>query len=62
MYTFLHNRLNNQIVKIISGDQNAVDNSVQNDIDELINDLNYGFTSEYEVAAQNVVQYLLQSR
>lgn len=62
VYTFLHNRLNNQIVKIISGDQNAVDNSVQNDIDELINDLNYGFTSEYEVAAQNVVQYLLQSR
>lgn len=59
VYTFLHNRLNSQIVSIISGGKSAVDNAVKNDLDELVNDLNYGFTSEYEMAASNVVRYIL---
>lgn len=70
VFQFLQSRLKNKIVESMMPQQQGqqqqsqpiTDPTIQNDLDELLEDLNYGFQSDYEVAAQNVVQYLLQSR
>lgn len=62
VFSFLQSRLKNKIIDSISTGQPMSDPAIQQDLDDLIEDLNYGFQSEYEIAAQNVIQYLLQSR
>ena len=42
--------------------QEIQDPTIKKDLQDLIEDLDYGFQSQYEIAAQNVIQYLLQSR
>lgn len=59
---FLRKRLKNKIMEVIQTGKDATDQYIQQEVDNLIEELNYGFDSEYEIAAQNVVQYLLQSR
>lgn len=61
VYEFLKKRLNNQIVQIISGQQLA-DPAIQSEVDSLVEDLENNFVSDYESAAQNVIEYILQSR
>lgn len=58
---YLNSHLNNSISKIING-KDAIDSSIKEQLDKLVRDLDQSFVSEYEVAAQNVVQYMLQSR
>ena len=60
---FLQKRLKNKIMESFNnGDDKLTDPTIKEDLNELIEDLNYGFESEYETAAQNVVEYLLQAR
>lgn len=61
---FLNKRLSNKLIQFMqTGDKGQLkDQSVQDAIDKLKEDLNDSFVSEYEIAAQNVIQYLMQSR
>lgn len=60
---FLQKRLKNKIMESFSsGDDKITDPTIKQDIVELTEDLQYNFESEYEIAAQNVVEFLLQSR
>ena len=62
VFKFLRNRLKNKIIESFKTEYQANDPSIQSDLEDLIDDLNYGFQSEYEIAAQNVIEYLLQNR
>lgn len=57
----LQRTVNNSIVKILTGNS-EVDPNIQGSIDQLIEDLDKNYISEYELAASNVVTYLIQSR
>lgn len=61
---FLDKRLKNKLMQYFQNNQQGqlVDSGVQEDIDRLIEDLNDSFISDYEIAAQNVVEYVMQSR
>ena len=59
---FLQSRLKNKILQQIQNKQDIQDVLIKSELDDLIEDLEYDFVSEYEVAAQNVIQYLMQSR
>ena len=45
-----------------NGEDKLTDPTIKQDIVTLTEDLNYSFESQYEIAAQNVVEYLMQSR
>lgn len=59
---FLNKRLQNKIIQYIQNGNKLVDSGVQKDIEDLKEDLDVSFISQYEIAAQNVVEYILQSR
>ena len=60
---FLQKRLKNKILESFNnGEDKVTDPNIKQDLVTLVEDLNYGFESQYETAAQNVVEYLLQSR
>ena len=58
---FLKGHLQKAILQIINGKENT-DNQIKQQLDKIIQDIDQSFTSEYEIAAQNVVQYIMQSR
>ena len=58
---FLKGHLQKAILQIITGKENT-DNQIKQQLDKIIQDIDQSFTSEYEIAAQNVVQYIMQSR
>lgn len=60
--SFLQKRLKNKLLEQMQNKKDIQDVLIQQDIENLIEDLNYDFTSEYEIAAQNVIQYIMQSR
>lgn len=60
-YNLLQKNLKNNLLKII-GNQNMQDLNIKEQLDALIYDINENFISEYEVAAQNIVKYIMQSR
>lgn len=57
---FLTDHLNNQILNFIQG--RPIDDSIEESIKRLTENMNNSYVSEYEVAAQNVIEYLIQSR
>lgn len=61
---FLNQRLHNKLVQYMQTGEtkSLVDSGVQEAIQKLIEDLNDSFVSQYEIAAQDVVEYLMQSR
>lgn len=59
---FLNKRLQNKIIQYFQQGNKLTDSGVQQEIDNLKDDLDTSFISEYEIAAQNVVEYILQSR
>lgn len=61
VYSFLQEHLNNQILRFIGG-QEITDASIEDGINKLMDDINNNFVSDYEVAAQNVIEYVIQSR
>ena len=64
IFDFLQKRLKNKLLEFIQKGQQGqiVDESVRQDMDKLVEDLDQNFISSYEIAAQNVVEYIMQSR
>lgn len=58
---YLQQHLQNNILSFIDG-KNMTDSSIKEQLDSLINDLDQSFMSKYEIAAQNVIDYVMQSR
>ena len=64
VFSMLQKQLKSRLLNFMqTGDQsNLQDPYIQANIDRLVEDLNNNFISQYEVAAQDVVQYLMQNR
>ena len=58
---FLKNNLKNNLLRILGG-ENMQDLNIKEQLDALIEDINENFISEYEIAGQNIVEYIIQSR
>ena len=58
---YLKSNLRKSLMQIISG-KDPTDTQVKTHLDKLIQDVDQSFMSEYEIAAQNVLQYIMQSR
>lgn len=58
---FLRDKLQNQILRFIDG-KKMEDVSIKEALDSLIDNLQLDFVSDYEIAAQNVIEYCMQSR
>ena len=58
---FLKNHLNNAILQIVQG-RDITDKAIKRQLDKIIEDINESFVSQYEITAQNVIQYIMQSR
>lgn len=56
---FLYEHLSNQIYNFIQG--KPIDAAIDESIKKITKDMNNNFISEYEIAAQNVIEYILQS-
>lgn len=61
VYGYLQRHLNNQILRFLNG-QDITDKAVEQQINKLVEEINNNFISDYEIAAQNVVEYIIQSR
>ena len=61
LMSFYKSKLNNTLLDFING-KDVVDHSVEDQINTLVEDINKNFVSEYEVAAQNVLEYIIQSK
>lgn len=57
----LQNNLKNNLLRIL-GNKEAQDLNIKQQLDKLIDDINENFISEYEIAGQNIVEYIIQSR
>ena len=60
-YNLLQNNLKNNLLRIL-GSKDMQDLNIKEQLDKLIEDINENFISEYEMAGQNVVEYIIQSR
>ena len=60
-YNLLQNNLKNNLLRIL-GSKDMQDLNIKEQLDRLIEDINENFISEYEIAGQNVVEYIIQSR
>ena len=60
-FKLLQNNLKNNLLRIL-GNQEMVDLNIKEQLDKLVEDINENFISEYEIAGQNVVEYIIQSR
>lgn len=58
---YLQSHLKNSILNFIDG-KNINDGLVEQQLKRIIEDINNTFVSEYEIAAQNVIEYIMQSR
>ena len=61
LYKFLEGHLKNTILNFIDG-KNINDPLIEESMQSIVDSVNNTFTSEYEVAAQNVIDYIMQSR
>lgn len=61
VFSYLRKHLNNSLLSFVNG-KNTIDKSIEDAIESLVEDINSSFISKYEVAAQEVVTYILQSR
>ena len=58
---FLKQHLHNSLLQFAQG-KDITDKAVKQQIDSIIEDIDQSFVSQYEIAAQNIVEYLMQSR
>lgn len=61
VFKYLKNHLNNSILSFIDG-KNITDKSIERSLNKIVDDINRNYISEYEIAAQNIVEYIMQSR
>ena len=57
----LQKNLKNNLLRILNS-QDMTDLNIKEQLDRLVEDINDNFISEYEIASQNVVEYIIQSR
>ena len=60
-FNLLQKNLKNNLLRVL-GNQDMVDLNIKEQLDKLIEDVNENFISQYEIAGQNVVEYIIQSR
>lgn len=58
---FLKTHLNNSILQFING-KDTTDKAIKQQLDKIIQDVDQSFISQYEIAAQNIIKYVMQSR
>jgi len=58
----LNKHLKNVLYNTASGQQNAIDKEVENQLNDLHDSIDRNFISDYEIAAQNIVDWSMQSR
>ena len=58
---FLKEHLTNSLVQMIQG-KDPTDAAIKQQLDKIVQDIEQSFVSQYEIAAQNIVQYIMQSR
>lgn len=61
LFIYLKNHLKNDILKFKEGKDNQ-DSLIAEQLKEIINNIDVTFTSEYEIAAQDIIEYIMQSR
>lgn len=61
VFNLFRNHLNEQVLNVSQG-KGVTDGALKESIDTLLADVNKNFTSEYEKAAQNVLEYVIQSK
>ena len=59
--SFLKSHLSNTLIQLINKRDNT-DNLTKQQLDKIIQDIDQSFISQYEVAAQNILEYIIQSR
>lgn len=64
VFNYYKSKLNNTVMQIFQQGQqgNAVDPLIEKELKLLVEDLNENYTSDYEIASQNIIQYTMQSR
>lgn len=60
-FKLLQKNLKNNLLRIL-GNKDMQDLNIKEQLDKLIEDINENFISDYEIAAQNIVEYIIQSR
>ena len=58
LHSFLKNHLKNSVLNFIDG-KNIEDGLIAQQLKNIVSDINNSFVSEYEIAAQNVIQYII---
>ena len=58
---FLKDHLNTTLLAFLDG-KDTTDKAIKQQIDKIKEDIDQNFISKYEIAAQNVIQYIMQSR
>ena len=58
---FLKEHLSNSLLQFIDG-KDITDKAIKSQLDKIIQDIDQSFISQYEIAAQNIIQYVMQSR
>ena len=58
---FLKDHLNTTLLQFIDG-KDTTDKAIKQQIDKIKEDIDQNFVSKFEIAAQNVIQYVMQSR
>ena len=58
---FLKDHLNTTLLQFLDG-KDTTDKAIKQQIDKIKEDIDQSFVSKYEIAAQNVIQYVMQSR
>ena len=58
---FLQDHLNTTLVQFLDG-KDTTDKAIKQQIDKIKEDIDQNFISKFEIAAQNVIQYVMQSR
>lgn len=61
VYSYLSEHLQNQILAFANG-KDIVDPLIKEALQQIVDDINTTFISQYEIAAQNVIEYIMQSR
>lgn len=58
---FLKDHLSNSLLQFIDG-KDITDKSIKRQLDKVIQDIDQSFISQYEIAAQHIIEYVMQSR
>ena len=61
VYNYLKQHLNNSILSFINN-KKTTDSHIEGEMNRLIEDIDRDYVSDYEIATQNVLQYIIQSR